>query len=62
MSIRVAKTCRTRRNPTSVRIESEYEFRRVSALRGLLPGDRTLTTVSEFAMRNEWTGSSSNEE
>ena len=62
MSIRVARTRGTRRNPMSVHIESEYEFRWVGPLLGLLSGDRTLTTVSEFAMRNEWTGSSSNEE
>ncbi len=42
-----------RGNSTSVRIEYDHELRWVGALLGLLTGDRTLTLVSEFAMRNE---------
>ena len=42
-----------RGNPTTVRIEYEHELKWVGPLMGLLTGDRTLTLVSEFAMRNE---------
>ena len=42
-----------RGNSTSVRIEYDHELRWVGALLGLLTGERTLTMVSEFAMRNE---------
>lgn len=38
---------------TTVRIEYDHELKWVGALLGLLTGDRTLTMVSEFAMRNE---------
>jgi len=42
-----------RGNQTTVRIEYDHELRWVGALMGLLTGERTLTMVSEFAMRNE---------
>ncbi len=42
-----------RGNSTTVRIEYEHQLRWVGAILGLLAGDRTLTMVSEFAMRNE---------
>jgi hypothetical protein len=42
-----------RGNTTSVRIEYQHELKWVGALLGLLTGERTLTMVSEFAMRNE---------
>ena len=39
--------------PATVRIEYEHELKWVGPLLGLLTGERTLTLVSEFAMRNE---------
>jgi len=42
-----------RGNPTTIRIEYEHELKWVGPLLGLLTGERTLTLVSEFAMRNE---------
>lgn len=42
-----------RGNEARVRIEYEHELRWVGVLLGLATGDRTLTLVSEFAMRNE---------
>ncbi len=38
---------------TTVRIEYDHELKWVGALLGLVTGDRILTMVSEFAMRNE---------
>jgi hypothetical protein len=42
-----------RGNPTTVRIEHQYELGWVGALMGLATGERTLNLVTEFAMRNE---------
>jgi Flp pilus assembly protein TadG len=42
-----------RGNQATVRIEYDHELKWVGALMGLLTGERTLTMVSEFAMRNE---------
>ena len=42
-----------RGNPATVRIEYEHELRWVGVLLSLFTGERTLTLVSEFAMRNE---------
>jgi Flp pilus assembly protein TadG len=37
----------------TVRIEYDYELKWVGALLGLVSGDRTVTMITEFAMRNE---------
>jgi hypothetical protein len=37
----------------TVRIEHDYEFRWVGPLMGLLTGDRTITLVTQFTMRDE---------
>jgi hypothetical protein len=42
-----------RGTPAAVRIQYEHELKWVGALLGLLTGERTLTLVSEFAVRNE---------
>jgi Flp pilus assembly protein TadG len=42
-----------RGNEARVRIEYDHELKWVGALMGLVTGERTLTMVSEFAMRNE---------
>lgn len=42
-----------RGNPTTVKIEYDHELKWVGILLDLFTGKRTLTLVSEFAMRNE---------
>lgn len=37
----------------TVRVEYDYELKWVGALLGLVVGDRTVSMISEFAMRNE---------
>ena len=42
-----------RGSPTTVRIEHEHQLEFLGAFLGLLSGERTLTMVTEFVMRNE---------
>ena len=42
-----------RGNPTTVRIEYQHELKFLGPFLGLLTGERTLTMVTEFVMRNE---------